>query len=378
MKERVVIFGLGKLFGYAFDRIAEQYEIVALVDNCIKVLERHDQIKIYAPDEITGVEFDRVIITVYDLHVFEEMKYQLIMCGVEASKICMLEADIPEGEKEILDNFKKLNGVNIAEQPASPLVSQLARRHDIAAWSDRWCDGHGLKYGMDRKTWEFMYISQVLLEQNQLLPGNYGLGFAVGKEPLPALFACFGCKVTATDLRDDMPSSQGWARTNQHSSSLLDLHFPLICDESTLFANVRFIPLNMNEIPDDLNDFDFCWSSCAFEHLETVEQSKQFVLNTLELLKPGGISVHTTEFNLSSANNAGVPSDHVFGKDFFDELREEIMSMGHHFAPFDYRLGEHSDDDYVFRRSEELSPHFKLWSYGCIATSIGFYIVKAM
>ena len=116
MKERVVIFGLGKLFGYSYNRLAKKYDIVALVDNSIKVLEGHEQEKIYTPDELTAVEYDRVIVTVYDLRVFEEMKKQLIRCGVEASKISMFEADNSEGEKEVLDDYKKQVVDGIAEK----------------------------------------------------------------------------------------------------------------------------------------------------------------------------------------------------------------------------------------------------------------------
>jgi hypothetical protein len=36
-----------------------------------------------------------------------------------------------------------------------------------------------------------------------LQPGRTGLGFAVGAEKLPALFASRGCRITATDLPSD-------------------------------------------------------------------------------------------------------------------------------------------------------------------------------
>lgn len=226
-----------------------------------------------------------------------------------------------------------------------------------------------------RKDWEWVFIAQVLSEQNMLTPGKRGLGFSVGCEPLPALFAKHGVAVTATDLDEDNPQAESW-KTNQHSVGLSSLEYPEICDNETLHNNVTFMPLDMSYIPDNLRDFDFCWSSCAFEHLETVQHGREFILNTLKLLKPGGISVHTTEFNLSSEDNAGRPYCNVFGKKFFEELQREIVSMGHYFAPLDYRLGDHSDEDYVYNFEGTKSP-FKLWIDGCIATSIGIIIIKS-
>ena len=55
----------------------------------------------------------------------------------------------------------------------------------------------------------------------------------------------------------------------------------------------------MNDIPDDLVDFDFNWSSCSFEHLVRLIKV-WFLQNQLKTLKPGGWAQHTTEYNLSS------------------------------------------------------------------------------
>ena len=56
----------------------------------------------------------------------------------------------------------------------------------------------------------------------------------------------------------------------------------------------------MNNIPSDLRNFDFTWSSCAFEHLGSLEHGLRFVLRQMGCLKPGGFAVHTTEYNVSS------------------------------------------------------------------------------
>ena len=97
-------------------------------------------------------------------------------------------------------------------------------------------------------------------------------------------------------------------------------------------------------------------------------------MNTLKLLKPGGVSVHTTEYNISSEENIDIPYLAVFGKRFFDELCDEITSEGHYFAPLDLRLGNSPEDDYVY--SGGLESHYKMIIGGAVATSIGIFIKK--
>ena len=59
---------------------------------------------------------------------------------------------------------------------------------------------------------------------------------------------------------------------------------------------MRFSVVDMNAVPEDLRDFDFSWSSGAVEHLGTLGAGADFVLAQMDCLRPGGVSVHTTEF----------------------------------------------------------------------------------
>jgi hypothetical protein len=54
----------------------------------------------------------------------------------------------------------------------------------------------------------------------------------------------------------------------------------------------------MNHMPNDLKDFDFVWSSCSIEHLRSIEAGTLFM--ETGCLRPGGVAVHTTEYNVSS------------------------------------------------------------------------------
>ena len=254
-------------------------------------------------------------------------------------------------------------------------ASSLAKKQDLVIYKKR-VHELGSRYNlMHRKTWEYVFISQVLFQQGMLEPGKHGLGFAVGSEPLPALFAKYGVKVIASDLEESNTVADQWKKYDAHATALTQLEHPEVCDKETFYKNVSFLPIDMNNIPGDLGDYDFCWSSCAFEHLGSIQKGKEFIYNTLKLLKPGGVSVHTTEYNISSEKSSDIPYFAVFGKEFFDELHDEIVSQGHFFAPLDYRLGNHPDDDYisVLERGDD---HFKLLNFKTISTSIGITIIK--
>jgi hypothetical protein len=281
--------------------------------------------------------------------------------------------------------YKKKYGLNTDVHMASPPNCSLARRQDLIAlqgWVDLIMkDGKcasvlGLNpQNPNRKLWEWVYISQVLHEREMLQVGRRGMGFAVGKEPLPALFASLGADIIATDLGVGGGRSDAWATGDQHAADLNALLYPEICKEKDFLQKVKFMPMDMNNIP-DMGGMDFCWSSCAFEHIGTPKEARKFLLRTLELLNPGGVSVHTTEFNLSQDGNAGTKHNNVFGRGFFEKLANEIQALGHYIAPFDYRLGNHPEEEYIFQW-EGTDPHFKLVIENNVATSIGVIMVRA-
>lgn len=151
-----------------------------------------------------------------------------------------------------------------------------------------------------RKQWEFVYILQTLSVRQMLQPGRKGLGFGVGTEPLPALMASCGVAVHATDLELEEAKLKGWVDTNQHLAALEQLNVLKICDEDSFRNLVSFESVDMNAIPGRLKGFDFTWSSCALEHLGSIGAGFRFIEASLDALKPGGVAVHTTEFNCSS------------------------------------------------------------------------------
>jgi len=275
--------------------------------------------------------------------------------------------------------------------PASPLVphrfepptladpvSQLCTEAQLAepAYAE-WRTVLELPEWPHRKMWEFAWVAAVLRKAGMLRPGSRALGFGVGGEPLPALLARHGVQVLATDAPPDIIDGHGWDSTGQHATSLDPLRRPGIVPNDVFDQRVAFQPADMNAIPASLAGFDACWSSCAFEHLGSIEHGLRFVEASLATLRPGGIAVHTTEFNLAS-NDATfeAPQLSLFRKRDIEALLQRLAEAGHRPWPLNLHPGTGPMDQHIDLPPYSL-PHLKLKVAGYAVTSIGLVVQKA-
>ena len=189
------------------------------------------------------------------------------------------------------------------------IYSMLCRyEHFQSDWFGRWSVEmglyafKGLSLGTEfhRKAWEWCAIAQALSERGMLESGKRGLGFAVGTEPLSALFAKYGVSILATDLDVRDRRAKAWSSTNQHAGSLDKLYYEHIVSKDIFESSVDFQFADMKSPHDIEGKFDFIWSSCALEHLGNLMEGFAFIFKACSLLKPGGICVHTTEYNVTS------------------------------------------------------------------------------
>lgn len=240
---------------------------------------------------------------------------------------------------------------------------------------DQWLERLKLAKHRHRKQWEFVYILQTLERYGMLKAGARGLGFGVGIEPLPAAMAAIGCSIVATDLAADDVRSRDWTLTNQHSEGLDQLRYPEICPNDVFDRNVAFRVADMNAIPADLRGFDFTWSSCAYEHLGSIEAGLDFVRNAVQCLNPGGLAVHTTELNLTS-NDATIDSGGtvLFRRRDFERLAVDLVSRGHFVAQIKYDLGDTQQDAYVDVPPYSADNHLKLALGQYVTTSFGIVV----
>ena len=181
----------------------------------------------------------------------------------------------------------------------APLSSRVCRQADLGLEHLRWCERLGEPHVLSRKAWEYTAICRALEEVGAIRPGARGLGFGVGREPLVSTFAAAGVDVVATDIPSDDPRAERWGEDGQVVARLESLRRPG-CPEEMFREHVSFRSADMNAIPSDLTGFDLLWSSCALEHLGSIEAGARFVARAMDCLAPGGIAVHTTEFNLDS------------------------------------------------------------------------------
>jgi hypothetical protein len=199
-----------------------------------------------------------------------------------------------------------------------------------------------------RKMWEWLFICEALSERDMLRAGRSGLGFGVGREPLVSLFAAQGCRVVATDLGADEARAAGWTRSGEeYSGGLSGLNEHGLCPPDAFARLVQFRPVDMTEVPGDLEGFDFSWSSCAFEHLGSLEAGLDFVERQMDCLVPGGVALHTTEFNVSS-NTATVSSGGtvLYRRRDIEELVNRLEARG--FAvSCDFTEGDTPQDRHV-------------------------------
>jgi hypothetical protein len=197
-----------------------------------------------------------------------------------------------------------------------------------------------------RKQWEWFYIAQALTEAGAIVDGSRGLGFGVGGEPLTAWFAANGCTVLASDHPGGEHAAD-WSETGELARSLADLNSAAICPPDTFEQRVSFRPIDMRALPDDLHDFDFVWSSCVIEHLGSIDAAITFLRAHLSTMRAGGVSVHTTELNVSSNTDTLDQAPTVLLRRCdIERAAAELCDIAT-VAPCNWNLGHNPNDRYV-------------------------------
>lgn len=263
-----------------------------------------------------------------------------------------------------MENFMSYATCNIADF-LHPIYNTLCRKLRITP-------------RLQRKQWEFIYIIYQLYRKKVLHAQAKGLGFGVGSEPLCSFFASLGCQIVATDAPPEIAARDGWTSTAQYANNLDTIYKAEILDRALFNQTVRFQVCDMNQIDPNLTGFDFCWSSCCFEHLGSLQAGIDFVVNSVEkTLRPGGIACHTTEYNLSSNDKTldnGVTV--IYRKRDIDQLVETLRQRGHQVEPIQISPKDHPLGNYVDIPTYCQDIHLKLQLQDYVVTSIGLVIQR--
>jgi hypothetical protein len=278
-----------------------------------------------------------------------------------------------------MDAISKTSPLRLQLSP--PLSSTVCR---YAHWSEPWFKTWLQKLNLPtnptgaqihRKSWEFCVIGRALEQRGMLQPGKRGICFAAGREFLPSAFAAFGCDILATDRA----TAGSWA--GQHAASRADLFYESIVSREAFDRHVAFRHVDMKELHDlEPDQFDFLWSSCAFEHLGSLGAGFDFVVAAMKLLRPGGVAVHTTEFNLTSdwrTKRWGCTV--IYRRRDIEKLERRLQQSGCTLEPVDHDSGDHPFDlDYDTKPFTSGKPHVKLKIRRFVATSILLVIRKTL
>ena len=261
--------------------------------------------------------------------------------------------------------------------PAEPehigLAGCLCRQADLESpWLHHWCGALGMVPFYHRKVWEMAFLAQAIWEAGLLAPGRRALGFAVGREALPGFLAARGLEVLATDLDPADPRATRWIDTDQHAPR----------------PALPFRAVDMTRIPRDLHgQFDLVWSACALEHLGSLRAGEDFILEAMRCLKPGGLAIHTTEFDLDAD---GPPLSRggtvLFQARHIEKLGRRLASAGHRMRPVDFDPGAGLLDQFIDQppygaaadrwplSQPAETPHLRALVEDRVATSIGLII----
>jgi 2-polyprenyl-3-methyl-5-hydroxy-6-metoxy-1,4-benzoquinol methylase len=256
----------------------------------------------------------------------------------------------------------KAFGYDLARQltEALPVPAEVAGRYvglscktstqaDIESdWVAYWCRELQIPVTYHRKTWELAYVLQAIHESGFRTPDLRGLGFGCGVEPLPSYLAMHGIDVTMTDLHPERAREAGWSATKQHARTIDFAYQEHLVDREAFDRHVALRYVDMNAIPGDLADYDFCWSICALEHLGSIAAGLDFIRNSLKTLRIGGMAVHTTEYNIDPT---GPTIDNwatvLFQRHHIETLAAALIAEGHKVAPLDFDLGGKMLDRFV-------------------------------
>ena len=172
----------------------------------------------------------------------------------------------------------------------------------------------------------------------------------------------------ATDMDPNLAAKAGWTDTNQYAAEFAQLNDRGICQPDLFAERVQFRVVDMTRVPRDLSGFDFVWSSCSLEHLGSLKAGMDFIWHSLECLRPGGIAVHTTEYNISS-NKGTVKTGRtvLYRRRDIEGLGSKLIKAGHKIR-LNLHPGSGPLDQYIDTPPYQSDNHLKL--------QLGAYVAK--
>lgn len=167
-----------------------------------------------------------------------------------------------------------------------------------------------------RKQWEFAMIFLALKKYDLLTPDRFGLCLGGGKERVLYSIARHIRQLVVTDLYEQ-ETTWDCAKTDD-PDRFIKTDKPFEVDD----AKLKALRMDMRQLDFADNTFDFCYSSCAIEHIGVYNDFLQHLNEVHRVLREGGLYVFTTEFHfgnetIDDANNF------IFSADYLNKLISE-------------------------------------------------------
>jgi SAM-dependent methyltransferase len=205
-----------------------------------------------------------------------------------------------------------------------------------------------------RKQWEFAIILRVLESQGMLDGTHTGLSMGGGRERLLYAVARRVRRLVVTDLY--APEGSWVDARTADPDQFIRANKPFPVEDSKLQA----LRMDMRQLDFGDESFDFCYSSCALEHIGAREDFLRHLSEAYRVLRRGGIYVLTTEFHFGPEVIAH-PGNFLFSAKYLEDLLADSP-----FTPeevFDARLAPHKANhplptnvaDLCFKEGESLS-----------------------
>jgi len=224
------------------------------------------------------------------------------------------------------------------------------------------------KESFHRKTWEFNHIIYILKKSGYLYQKNKGLAIGAGREQILYYLAHKIEKITGIDLFEgnyiggedepDIPKNPKRYASFIYPDTNLDV--------------IKMDALNL-EFED--NSFDFIFSASSIEHFGSKKDILKSIKEMYRVLKPGGITVITTEIKLNRLA-CNIPNTKIF------ELNELLaLFKQSDFLLYDNKIDIRIEDYYLnncIKLPQEAlkSPHVILRFLRSIFTSIAIVFKK--
>ena len=164
-----------------------------------------------------------------------------------------------------------------------------------------------------RKQWEFAMIFLTLQKFGLLNEQKVGLSLGGGNERVLYSIAKYVKKLIVTDLYDDN-TSWDCART-QDPDEFIKASKPFPVDDKKIQA----LKMDMRFLDFADNTFDFCYSSCAIEHIGEYKDFLQHFNEVNRVLKDDGMYVLTTELQFGEQIIPD-PNNYIFTKGYLADL----------------------------------------------------------